>query len=926
MDIQSLALNELFVLYPVMIPGWVTPVQPTDIAHGGIPKSLYDDQTKGLECLIDPWAEPLKAATAVDDRVDLYINDGPTAVDGKTISPGEEGQRIRLYVPHGWLKDGVNKIHYKVTRPGGGSPEDSRILEVLYHLRAPGEPAPGGMLLLIPADVKERGVDAERAAFGVVFGFDYIYRRDHDRIRLTLGVVAVDLEVRPGDPKPKTHTLFTDTFKQSGDNPNTPVEFSVTDQLGNFNRSATELIDVHVERVTPKAPTIKEVETDGITLNPIKAKDTLTVVVPHYTGMLGSDLISVIWTGAAGTPIGGSHATPPVPVGTVGIKEIALPNSVVAFNFGKRVTVTYVITPDLGEPQQSDPLGVNVQTLPQIALNKPRLKQATNDGDGPELNLADLTAAGQMWFDDWPFIALGQFVWLTLTGTLSNGDAPYERQFWAAPDAHTNEDWIAKGYFEVTAPYEDLKLLKVGSPFTMKFKVGFDGSTDESKAVSFSAQTYTVTSARLDIVGQRSQIAPHYHSNRSRLVASASTTGDILWTYSGDTEGVSGETFLDEQPERSLIVTVQHEEKTLCRRVLRPSNVTGVFNLIGRHSGCITKDDGSVFGWSDNPEMLPPTGLMDVRCVTAGGQAFAALKKDSTVVAWGAPSHGGAISPSVETQLSNVKKLAATAGAFLALRDDGSLVAWGNPDFGGVIPAPIDSQLTPASQIIGNTADFSVLLRDGRVVSWGGTWPNGLSVSGARDATLLCATDRAFCALKANRGIFAWGSAAHGGSIPDSLVTSLTSVTFLASTSAAFVALKADGSVIAWGNQRFGGEAPSGLQAVRHVVGSTTAFCALTGAGSLIAWGDPAEGGKVPSGLGRALSLAASYGSFCAVLDSHVAVSWGVNTSSPTLAPVACAYPAGPHMVLLSANNTVLAVGPNAPDLEELTGKVSYTE
>lgn len=57
MDIQSGVLNELFVLYPVIIQGWVTPVKPDGIAHGGIPKVLYDDQAQGLECLIDPWTE-----------------------------------------------------------------------------------------------------------------------------------------------------------------------------------------------------------------------------------------------------------------------------------------------------------------------------------------------------------------------------------------------------------------------------------------------------------------------------------------------------------------------------------------------------------------------------------------------------------------------------------------------------------------------------------------------------------------------------------------------------------------------------------------------------------------------------------------------------------------------------------------------------
>ncbi|MBV4467019.1 hypothetical protein KVG95_27270 [Pseudomonas sp. SWRI79] len=428
---------------------------------------------------------------------------------------------------------------------------------------------------------------------------------------------------------------------------------------------------------------------------------------------------------------------------------------------------------------------------------------------------------------------------------------------------------------------------------------------------------------RLDIVGHRSQTGPHYHSNRSRLVASASAADEIIWTYADEAQGVSGLSFIDDNPEKTLIVTVRKDGETVAQRVLRPCNITGVFNLSGRHSGCITKDDGSVFGWSDSSEMLPPPGLTDVRCVTAGGQAFAALKKNATVFAWGVPSHGGAIELNIEKELINVKELAATAGAFVALLGDGRLVAWGHRDFGGEIPVSLISQLTPAAKIIGNTADFTVLLRDGRVFSWGDTWPNGQLVASAGGATQICASDRAFCALKTNGSIFAWGAPTHGGTLPDNAPAE---VRFLASTSAAFGALKVDGSVTAWGNQRFGGEGPSDLQAVTHLTGSTTAFCALKEDGSLVAWGEPGEGGRVPSGLGPALSISASYGSFAAVLNNRLAVSWGVNTSSPSLTPVACAYAAGAHVVLLSADSNLQSVGPNAPDLGALTGLVSYTE
>lgn len=54
MDIQSAALIEPFVLYPVIIPGWVTPVKPDGIAHGGIPKAITTARPQALNA----WSIP----------------------------------------------------------------------------------------------------------------------------------------------------------------------------------------------------------------------------------------------------------------------------------------------------------------------------------------------------------------------------------------------------------------------------------------------------------------------------------------------------------------------------------------------------------------------------------------------------------------------------------------------------------------------------------------------------------------------------------------------------------------------------------------------------------------------------------------------------------------------------------------------------
>jgi hypothetical protein len=267
MDIQSSAFNKLFVLYPLIIQGWVSPVKPADIAHGGIPEALFKGDPKVLECLVDPWTElQLRSWTmAVDDRVDLYCNGNLVPGAGQTVKPGEETLRQRLYLPHGILMHGVNRLHYVVTRVGGDF-EPSRDLLVLYHLR----PA-DNLDLVIPADVLKDGVSAERARLGVKFEFPYANRRDYDRIEFLLGDTQVRFDV-PDGTAPITHTLFTDTFQKAGDNPSAVAEFYVVDQLGNRTKSPEKRLDIHLAAVVP-VPTLtnvrdandKEIPNAGIT-------------------------------------------------------------------------------------------------------------------------------------------------------------------------------------------------------------------------------------------------------------------------------------------------------------------------------------------------------------------------------------------------------------------------------------------------------------------------------------------------------------------------------------------------------------------------------------------------------------------------------------------------------------------------------------
>ena len=83
--------------------------------------------------------------------------------------------------------------------------------------------------------------------------------------------------------------------------------------------------------------------------------------------------------------------------------------------------------------------------------------------------------------------------------------------------------------------------------------------------------------------------------------------------------------------------------------------------------------------------------LVDVVAQKATSQAFAALRADGEVVAWGRGFYGGDCQ-AVQAQLVDVVGLEATGSAFGAIRRDGSVVTWGEALCGGD-SSEVESQL-----------------------------------------------------------------------------------------------------------------------------------------------------------------------------------------------------------------------------------------
>ncbi|SFW98342.1 hypothetical protein [Pseudomonas sp. NFACC47-1] len=238
-------------------------------------------------------------------------------------------------------------------------------------------------------------------------------------------------------------------------------------------------------------PSVKEA--NGPILNPVQAKDALHIVVPANAALLPDDKLKVTWTGAAGTPAGGSHTSGEWPIRDGW--EVPIPNSVVAFNLGKSVTVTYTVIQNGVESPPSDPFVLNVQALSQddLLVARPRILQAANNGEGAELDVATFTGNATVRIDAWPLIAQGQYVWLRLKGKNNDG-TDYERVLWSsALGSRVSASWVSDGFATNTVPFTELQGLRNGSTLTVEFKATLNQSAEEGLADTFPLRTYTVT-------------------------------------------------------------------------------------------------------------------------------------------------------------------------------------------------------------------------------------------------------------------------------------------------------------------------------------------------------------------------------------------------------------------------------------------------
>lgn len=266
---------------------------------------------------------------------------------------------------------------------------------------------------------------------------------------------------------------------------------------------------------------------------------------------------------------------------------------------------------------------------------------------------------------------------------------------------------------------------------------------------------------------------------------------------------------------------------------------------------------GAVVGWGN---IVVPPGLDDVVDVAAGGTHALALKKDGTVVAWGANQAGQA---SVPAGLSNVVKIAAGYRQSLALKVDGTVVGWGQGQQ-NILPAGL-------SNVIGIAcgSDISLaLLQNGDVVSWGIPPNSPVQVpAGLEDVTAISAGSIHAAALLRNGRVVSWGY-----NYGQTNTASLTNIVEIAAGSQHNLALKADGTIIGVGGNSYGElQPPAEATNLVSIAAAQQFSAAIRKDGKVFVWGRNASAQKnVPATALNAEGLAAggdfNYGYFCLAL------------------------------------------------------------
>lgn len=233
------------------------------------------------------------------------------------------------------------------------------------------------------------------------------------------------------------------------------------------------------------------------------------------------------------------------------------------------------------------------------------------------------------------------------------------------------------------------------------------------------------------------------------------------------------------------------------------------------------KADGSVVTWGAGNYIANFVAPTSIRKVYANNRAFAALKNDSSVYAWGGGlvgEYGGNAPSELTVGSAGVEDIVGSYGAFAALRLNGTVSAWGHADYGGSAPTAVTMAGAGITSVVSNYYGFTALKADGSVVSWGGTDCGGncgsvaptivtnTAAVGFVPVQKVYSNRYAVAALREDGSVVTWGHAFYGGNSSAVSAQISSGVKEIYRTDKAFAAVKSDMSVVTWGLSSYGGD------------------------------------------------------------------------------------------------------------------------
>jgi alpha-tubulin suppressor-like RCC1 family protein/FtsZ-binding cell division protein ZapB len=220
-----------------------------------------------------------------------------------------------------------------------------------------------------------------------------------------------------------------------------------------------------------------------------------------------------------------------------------------------------------------------------------------------------------------------------------------------------------------------------------------------------------------------------------------------------------------------------------------PDDLSGVISISSSsQSFCALKEDGTFAAWGSTHgtvDAWQAIGLGNIISIFSSSHAFAVLNEDGKVAVFGSKSQGGAISDGsnsfgdkytgLPANLNNdVRTIFSTTGAFAALKEDGTVFAWGLLGSGGVTCAAayqsgsyeskcetgsdVSSELKNVKTIVSAKDSFAALKKDGKVVAWGRNSDGECNVPPSLGNVIaIFSTEYTFAVLKDDNKVSSWG-------------------------------------------------------------------------------------------------------------------------------------------------------------------------